>query len=66
MSAKEELRKLESMVSILQNDMDNFKPVKKVKEKLPDKKLEDELKDLQTMINGLEEELKVYEMNNDI
>ena len=58
---EEELRKLHSMVSNLENDMDNFVPSKQMKTSLPANQMNDDMKSLQTMIDEFEEKANAFE-----
>ena len=64
-SAKEELRKLESMVYNLKSDLDNFEPRKQSEEEIPEEVLKEELRDLERMVSSIEENMDAFKSRKD-
>ena len=63
MTAEEELVKLQSMVSNLDNDLDNFNPNAELREQVPEQTLNEELTDLETMVDTIQEDLEIFKKN---
>ena len=62
----DELRKLKSMVSSLEKDLHNFKPMKRIDESFLHDQLESELKDLHMMNDNMEKEFSEFEESKKI